>query len=158
MFPYSHEVLYSSVSAPNVVLVIAMLLQQPKSSTLKPLQKYVAFPPIATYRHQNAFIQQCSCFSTDKVKNKEHLTDLKLKPHGWPSTRVFGVQPRQQGIYKSFSSSPNKDQNTEEIDHQLNSSKKSNKRNGNNLCCCGIKKLPIIVKYKDTFLHCYRSQ
>lgn len=56
MFPYSHEVLYSSVSVPNVVLVIAMLLQQPKSSTLKPLKKYIAFPQIATYRNQNAFI------------------------------------------------------------------------------------------------------
>lgn len=39
MFPYSHEVLYPLVSAPNVVLVKAVLLQQPRSSTPKASSK-----------------------------------------------------------------------------------------------------------------------
>lgn len=39
MFPYSHEVQQSLVSAPIVVLVKAMLLQQPESLTTKPNAK-----------------------------------------------------------------------------------------------------------------------
>jgi hypothetical protein len=35
MFPYSHEVLNSLMSAPNAVSVKAMLLQQPKSTKKK---------------------------------------------------------------------------------------------------------------------------
>lgn len=34
VFPYSHEVLSPSVSAPNVVFLKAMLLRQPESSTM----------------------------------------------------------------------------------------------------------------------------
>ena len=102
MFPYSHEVLYSSVSAPNAVLVIAMRLQQPKISTLKPLQKYIAFSHTAHIDIKTHSSSSLHVSAHIKLKTKNtRLTSSSNGMHG-PPLEFLGFNRGNRVSIKAF--------------------------------------------------------